>query len=62
MKKIVSIPGICSGKPHFEGTRLAIEYPLGLLSDGYSTEQVLEEYPELTAEDIQEALAFTCER
>lgn len=58
-KKIVSKPGICSGKLRFDGTRLAIEYPLSLLASGYTIDQVVQEYPELTKEDIQGAIAYS---
>jgi uncharacterized protein (DUF433 family) len=58
-KEIVCTVDICNGKPRFNETRLAIEYPLGLLASGYTIEQVIEEYPELTREDIQSAIAFS---
>jgi uncharacterized protein (DUF433 family) len=48
-------PEICSGKPHIRGTRILVKNILGMFAGGYSTERILEAYPELTREDIAAA-------
>ena len=46
------------GKPVISGTRLTVEYILNLLAHGQATEQIVEEYPGLTSDDIQACLLF----
>lgn len=57
-KRVVSDPDIMMGKPVIKGTRITVEQILEKLGAGESIEQVLEEYPRLSREDIQEALTF----
>lgn len=58
---IHSDPEILAGKPVIKGTRLAADFILGLFANGWSREQVLENYPTLTAESIQAVFAFAAE-
>ncbi len=62
MKKIIIDPQILSGKPIFKGTRISVDLILEFLSQGYSIDQVLEEYPSLTKEDILGALNFAAKK
>jgi len=62
MKKITVDPQILSGKPIFEGTRIPVDLILEFLSQGYNIDQVLEEYPSLTKEDILGALNFAAKK
>lgn len=50
---IHSNPKILLGKPVIKGTRLSVEFILGLFSEGWTQQQVLESYPTLNAEAIQ---------
>jgi uncharacterized protein (DUF433 family) len=54
-------PAILVGKPVIKGTRLAIEFLLDLMADGWTTEQILGNYPQLTAADLQAALHYAAE-
>jgi uncharacterized protein (DUF433 family) len=54
-------PNICHGKPVIQGTRVLVSTILGALGAGDSIEQVLEDYPNITEEDIRAALAFAGE-
>jgi len=54
-------PKIMVGKPVIKGTRVPVELILKMLSQGISTEEILGEYPHLTKEDIQAALAYAAE-
>ena len=47
-----------AGKPVIRGTRLAVEYILGLLAHGTAMEEILEEYPGLVRDDIYACLLF----
>jgi uncharacterized protein (DUF433 family) len=51
-------PQICHGKPVIRGTRVMVSNILGALGAGDTIEQVLEDYPNITREDIQAAFAF----
>ena len=51
-------PQIMMGKPVIRGTRLTVEYILGMLAQGDSLDDILAEYPGLVKEDIQACLLF----
>lgn len=54
-------PLICHGKPVIKGTRVMVSTILGVLAAGDTIEMLLEDYPNLTREDIAAALAFASE-
>lgn len=54
-------PEILAGKPVVKGTRLAVEFLLGLLGAGWTQEQILNNYPSLTPEALQAVFAFAAE-
>ncbi len=58
LERIVINPKIMVGKPVIHGTRLAVEYILGLLAQGATFEEILDEYQGLTREDILACLMF----
>ena len=64
-RKIITIePGKRGGKPCIRGMRITVADVLGWLSAGMSHEEIREDYPEITEEDIRACLAFAadCER
>jgi uncharacterized protein (DUF433 family) len=58
LERIVINPNIMVGKPVIKGTRLTVEYILGLLAQGATREEIMDEYQGLTPEDIQACLLF----
>ncbi|MEZ4590291.1 MAG: DUF433 domain-containing protein [Chloroflexota bacterium] len=59
-KNRISIsPDICNGRPVITGTRITVQTILEFLGAGDTIEDVLEEYPTLTAEDIYACRAAT---
>ncbi len=58
---IIVDPDIVAGKPILKGTRLSVEFIMGLLAQGWIEEEVLRNYPGLTHEDIQACLAYAHE-
>lgn len=56
--RIESNPEVLCGKPVIRGTRLAVEFILDLLSGGWTLEQLLENYPKVTEEDIRACMAY----
>jgi uncharacterized protein (DUF433 family) len=59
--RILVDPKVLVGKPVVKGTRMAVEFIIDLMARGWTTEQILEEYDHLTAEDIQACLAYASE-
>ena len=55
-------PAVLTGKPIVKGTRLAVEFIIDLLANGWSEGQILENYPGLTPEDIRACLAYASAR
>jgi len=56
--RIVIDPAILAGKPVIKGTRLAVEFVIGLLAQGWSESEILRNYPGLTHEDVQACLSY----
>jgi uncharacterized protein (DUF433 family) len=59
--RIVVDPEILVGKPIIKGTRLAVAFLVSLIAEGWTPEEVLRNYPQLTAEDISAALQYAVE-
>ena len=51
-------PAIMMGKPVIRGTRITVELVLRNLADGASENELLEDYPHLTTNDIRAAVAY----
>jgi uncharacterized protein (DUF433 family) len=58
---IVSNPDVLVGKPVVRGTRLAVDFLLGLLATGWTPEQLLASYPQLTPEALRAVFAYAAE-
>jgi uncharacterized protein (DUF433 family) len=56
--RIVVDPNVLVGKPVIKGTRLAVEFIVGLLARGWTPQQVIEQYDHITLEDIQACLEY----
>ena len=61
MHRITTHPDIMLGKPTIRGLRITVEQLLKALSAGVSTDDLLEDYPELEREDLQAIFAFAAE-
>ena len=61
-ERIVIDPDILVGKPVIKGTRLAVEFIIGLLAEGWTEAEVLRNYPRLTQEDVRACLAYASAR
>jgi uncharacterized protein (DUF433 family) len=57
-ERIVIDPNILVGKPTVKGTRLAVEFIIDLLAEGWSKSDILSNYPGLKTQDIQACLAY----
>ena len=56
--QIVSTPGVLGGKPRIEGTRISVELILEQLALGDTIDDLLDDYPHITREQILAVLAF----
>lgn len=54
-------PQVLVGKPVIKGTRIAIEFLIELLAEGWTHDEVLKNYPQLAADDIQAALHYAAD-
>jgi uncharacterized protein (DUF433 family) len=54
-------PKVLVGKPIVKGTRISVELVVDLLAKGWTQDQILDNYPNLTAEDILACLAYASE-
>ena len=61
LQRISIDPEVCFGKPCIRGTRIWVSLILDYLASGMTEAEVIEEYPQLTPEDIRAALAYGAE-
>ena len=61
LERISIDPRVCFGKPTIRGTRIWVALILDLLAGGMTMGELLEEYPQLTTEDIRAAIAYGAE-
>ncbi len=58
MDRIEINPEILGGKPVIKGTRIPVYQILKLLAAGYTIEKVVEDYPDITKEDVKAAIEY----
>jgi uncharacterized protein (DUF433 family) len=58
LERITLHPDICNGRPVVLGTRITVQTVLEFLAAGDSIEDVLDEYPDLTRDDVQACLEY----
>jgi uncharacterized protein (DUF433 family) len=54
-------PEVLGGKPVIKGSRLSVEFLLGLMAAGWEQPEILENYPGLTREDLLACLQYAQE-
>lgn len=60
-ERITIDENILRGKPIIKGSRISVEFILDLLSNGWTIEEILENYPQLSKEDIWAAIEYSLE-
>ena len=58
LPRIVLDPQVLTGKPVVRGTRLSVEFIVGLLAEGWTEAEILENYPNLRRVDIRACLGY----
>ena len=61
-ERITVDPKVMVGKPIIRGTRLTVEFVIGLMAQGWSESEILRNYPGVTVQDIRACLAFASQR
>ncbi len=56
--RISADPNICLGQPTVTGTRITVSVILHMIASGMSCQEIAQEYPELSEEDVQQAAAY----
>jgi len=62
LSRITINPNVCFGKPCIRGHRIWVSLILDFLAGGMTTQEILAEYPDLTAEDILACIAYGLDR
>ena len=58
LHRITARPDVLGGKPIVRDMRLSVELILSLLAQGVTTEEILDDYPKLEADDIRACIAY----
>ena len=61
-KYIAIDPGIRFGKPYLKDTRITVADVLGWMASGMSSEEILEDFPELTSEHLSACLDYSADQ
>jgi len=62
LERIEIIPGKRGGKPCIKGSRITVYDVLGWLASGMTPSNIVDDYPELTVDDVMACLAYAAER
>ena len=58
LNRITADPNIIGGKACIRGMRISVSLIVNLVANGMTTAEIIEEYPDLEAEDIRQALRY----
>jgi uncharacterized protein (DUF433 family) len=62
-REIITIePGKRGGKPCIRGMRITVSDVLGYLAAGMTEQEILDDFPDLTQDDVRACLAFAADR
>ena len=60
-ERITTDPDVMAGVPCIRGSRFPVATVVAMVADGMTTDEILAEHPDLTAEDIHESLLYAAE-
>jgi len=55
---IISTPDVLRGKPRIKGTRIPVSLILGYMAEGNTTEEIIDEFPDLNKDHISACLDY----
>lgn len=56
--RIMLDAAVLAGKPVIRGTRISVDFVIGLMADGWSEAEILRNYPGITHDDVAACLAY----
>jgi uncharacterized protein (DUF433 family) len=59
--RITTDPDVMGGLPSIRGLRIPVATVVAMVADGMSTDEIIAELPDLTREDVREALLYAAE-
>ena len=62
LSRITAIPGLCGGRPTIRGMRIRVLDVLEMLGNGMNEAEILEDLPDLEADDIKASLLYAAKR
>jgi uncharacterized protein (DUF433 family) len=60
-ERITTDPDVMGGLPSIRGLRIPVATVVAMVADGMSPEEIIAELPDLTREDVREALLYAAE-
>ena len=60
-ERITTDPDVMGGLPSIRGLRIPVATVVAMVADGMSVEEIIAELPDLTGEDVREALLYAAE-
>jgi uncharacterized protein (DUF433 family) len=60
-ERITTDPDVMGGLPSIRGLRIPVATVVAMVADGMSVEEIIAELPDLTREDVREALLYAAE-
>ena len=60
-ERVVADPRVLVGKAVIKGTRISVELLMDLFARGYTRDQILQQYPQITADDVQACLGYAAD-
>ena len=60
-ERITTAPDVMGGLPSIRGLRIPVATVVAMVADGMSTDEIVAELPDLTPEDVREALLYAAE-
>ncbi len=58
LDRVIIDPAVCGGQPCIRGTRIYIAVILDAIAEGFTNDEIIAHYPNLTVEDIHAACAY----
>lgn len=58
LDRITVNPKVCQGKATVRGMRITVEFVLKLMGNGYTMEEVIQDYPELEKADVYQCASY----
>jgi uncharacterized protein (DUF433 family) len=58
LERITADPAVMGGKAGLRGLRISVSLVVNLVANGLTAAEIIDEYPDLEAEDVRQALLY----